>query len=74
MSPMEVNNQLPLLTKSKFLFQSKADELINSNKCKYLVKNRNYAAPMGLSTKNDLKYGAKGIDEWVKIDGVILMS
>ena len=28
---------------------------------------------MGLSAKNDLKYGAKGIDEWVKIDGVILM-
>ena len=24
---------------------------------------------MGFSVKNDLKNGAKGIDEWVKIDG-----
>lgn len=24
---------------------------------------------MGLSTKGDLKYAAKGIDEWVKLDG-----
>lgn len=25
--------------------------------------------PIGLTTKNDLKNAAKGIDEWVKLDG-----
>ncbi|MEO7308324.1 MAG: hypothetical protein ABIR78_03395 [Ferruginibacter sp.] len=69
MSPIEVNNKLPTLTKSKFISQAQAEELIKTNKCKYLVKNRTYVAPMGLSTKDDLKYGAKGIDEWVKLDG-----
>jgi hypothetical protein len=69
MSPVEINNKLPTLTKSKFITQSQAEGLINANKCKYLVKNRTYVAPIGLSTKGDLKYGAKGIDEWVKLDG-----
>ena len=36
---------------------------------KYLVKGRNYVAPIGFSVKDDLKYGAQGIDEWVKLDG-----
>jgi hypothetical protein len=35
-----------------------------------LVRGRNYTVPMGLTVKNDLKNGARGIDEWVKIDGV----
>lgn len=69
MSPMEVNNTLPTLTESKLIFQTQAEEAIKANKCKYLVKGRSYIAPMGLSVKEDLKYGAKGIDEWVKIDG-----
>ncbi len=69
MSPIEVNNTLPTLTESKFISQSLAEESIKSNACKYLIKGRNYVAPMGLSVKDDLKFGAKGIDEWVKIDG-----
>jgi hypothetical protein len=69
MSPIEVNNTLPNLTKSKFISQAQAEEFTKTNKCKYLIKNRSYAAPMGLSTKEDLKNGAKGIDEWVKLDG-----
>ena len=69
MSPIEVNNTLPNLTKSKFISQSQAEEAIKTNRCKYLVKGRNYAAPMGLTVKDDLKYGAKGIDEWVELDG-----
>jgi len=69
MTPIEVNNKLPTLTKSKYLTQLQAEDNVKNNKCKYLVKNRNYVAPMGLSTKDDLKYGAKGIDEWVKLDG-----
>jgi hypothetical protein len=69
MTPMQVSNTLPGLTKSKFNSQSQAEEAIKTNKCKYLVKGRSYVAPVGLTVKNDLKYGAKGIDEWVELDG-----
>jgi len=69
MSPSQVNELLPILTKSRFVSQVQADEDIKNHKCVYLVKGRNYAAPIGLTTKDDLKNGAKGIDEWVKIDG-----
>jgi len=34
-----------------------------------LVQGRNYVAPMGFTPKNDLKNAAKGIDEWVELDG-----
>lgn len=68
MSPTKVNNTLPTLTKSKFISQTQAEEAIKSNRCKYLVKGRNYTAPIGLTVKGDLKYGAKGIDEWVELD------
>jgi hypothetical protein len=66
---MEVNEKLPNLTTSRFISQSEADELIKTNKCKYLIKNRNYVAPIGSSVNGDLKNGAKGIEEWVKLDG-----
>ncbi|WKK59305.1 hypothetical protein [Sphingobacterium sp. BN32] len=69
MTPMQVNNTLPTLTKSKFISQAQAEEAVKSNGCKYLVKGRNYTAPIGLTTKDDLRNGAKGIDEWVKLDG-----
>ena len=69
MTPSQVNNTLPALTKSKFISQAQAEEAVKANKCKYLVKGRNYTAPIGLTVKNDLKNGAKGIDEWVNIDG-----
>lgn len=68
MTPLEVNTNLPSLTKSNFISQSQIDALIESSNCKYLVKGRNYVAPVGLTTKGDLKNGAKGIDEWVEID------
>lgn len=69
MTPSQISDTLPTLTKSKFLSQSQADEAIKSSKCKYMVKGRNYVAPMGLTVNDDLKNGAKGIDEWVKLDG-----
>ncbi len=68
LSPIEVNNTLPTLTKSKFFSQSQAEEVIKTNKCKYLIKGRNYVAPVGSTAKNDLKNGAVGIDEWVIVD------
>lgn len=69
MTPIAVNNTIPTLTKSKFISQAQAEEYIKTNRCKYLVKGRNYTAPMGLTVKDDLKNGAIGIDEWVKLDG-----
>jgi hypothetical protein len=69
MTPIAVNNTLPTLTVSKFMTQAQAEEAIKANRCIYLVKGRNYTAPIGLTAKNDLKNGAKGIDEWVKLDG-----
>ena len=69
MTPIQVNKTLPTFTKSKFITPLEAEEFIKLNKCRCLVKGRNYAAPIGLTVKNDLKNGAKGIDEWVLIDG-----
>ncbi len=69
MTPIEVNNTLPTLTKSKLMSQQQAEAAIKTGNCKYLVKGRSYMAPIGLTTKNDLKNGAKGIDEWLEIDG-----
>ena len=69
MTPSQVNDTLPTLTKSKFISQTQAEEAVKANRCVYLTKGRSYTAPIGLSTKADLKNGAKGIDEWVKIDG-----
>jgi len=65
MSPLQVHNSLPTLTKSKYITQSE----IETSNCKPLTKNRNYIAPIGMTSKNDLTNAAKGIDEWVKIDG-----
>ena len=65
MTPTEVYNTLPTLTKSTFLSATQAE---NSN-CKCLVKNRSYTAPIGMTVKDDLRNGAKGIDEWVTLDG-----
>ncbi len=58
MTPIEVNNTLPTLTKSIFFNQTQATEAIKNNKCKVLVKGRNYVAPMGFTVKEDLKNGA----------------
>lgn len=69
MTPTQVNDTLPTLTKSKFISQSQANEVVENNRCKYLIRSRNYVAPIGLTTKEDLKQAAKGIDEWVKLDG-----
>lgn len=69
MLPTKVNSTLPTLTKSKFFTPSQAEEAIKTNGCRYLMKGRNYTAPMGLTVKGDLKHGANGIDEWVELDG-----
>lgn len=69
MTPVAVSNTLPSLTKSRFITRAQAENDANANICKYLIKGRTYVAPIGLTNKNDLKNAAKGIDEWVKVDG-----
>lgn len=69
MSPLEVNSTLPLMTKAKLISELEAERFVKSGNCKYLVRNRSYVAPIGLTPKQDLKGGAKGIDEWVTLDG-----
>jgi len=68
MSPIKLHNTLPNLTESKFIPQSQLESSIAKG-CKYLVKGRKYTAPIGLTTRGDLKNGARGIDEWVQLDG-----
>ena len=65
MTPMQVNQTLPMLTKSTYL---SVEQTQNPN-CKCLTRGRSYTAPVGLTVKDDLRNGAAGIDEWVSIDG-----
>lgn len=67
-TPKIVNQTLPTLTKSKLITPTDINEYLDSNKCKYITKDRNYVTPAGLTSKSDLKIGAKGIDEWVELD------
>jgi hypothetical protein len=69
MAPIAVYNTLPTLTKSTFVSQAQAEECVNADICKYLVKGRKYTAPIGFTLKGDLNNAAKGIDEWVTLDG-----
>lgn len=65
MSPIQVHNTLPTLTKSKYILSSE----IEKSNCKFLSQNRSYTAPIGMFAKDDLRGAAKGIDEWVTLDG-----
>ncbi len=65
MTPLEVNQTLPMLTKSTYLT---ADQTQNPN-CRCITHGKSYTAPVGLTAKDDLRNAAKGIDEWVTIDG-----
>ena len=69
MTPIQVNNTLPTLTSTSLYNQSQGNEALKNNKCRLLVEERSYVAPIGLTVKDDLKNGAKGIDEWVQMDG-----
>jgi hypothetical protein len=65
MTPIEVNQTLPTLTKSTYL----TGEQTQNPNCKCLTRGKNYAAPMGLSVKDDLRNAAEGIDQWVSVEG-----
>jgi hypothetical protein len=72
-TPTQGNNTLPTLIKSFYYNQSQDIKSQNNNKCWLLVIGRNYVAPIGFTVMEDLKNGAKGIDEWVKMDWEMLL-
>lgn len=69
MSPVAMTNNLKTMTKAKYMTQAEAQVAVSSNECRYLTKGRDYLAPVGFTTKDDLRNGARGIDEWVQLDG-----
>ncbi len=69
MTPSQVNSELPTLTISNFLSPPQADQALAENKCRILVKERIYRATIGFTVKGDLRNAAKGIDEYVVLDG-----
>lgn len=69
MTPVAFNNSLTSSTKSKFYSTMEAQKAVEDGSCKYLVKGRSYMAPIGFTVNDDVRNAAKGIDEWVKIDG-----
>ncbi|RZJ47635.1 MAG: hypothetical protein EOO19_09285 [Chryseobacterium sp.] len=63
-----MHKELSTLTKSNLVSQGDITTLVSTEKCRYLIKGRSYAAPVGLTAKKDVKNAAKGIDEWVELD------
>lgn len=69
MTPSQINGELPKFTKSTLIHNTDGKLAEETGKCKVIVKGRKYTAPIGLTVKGDLKNGARGIDEWVELDG-----
>jgi hypothetical protein len=69
MTPSEFMSKFPGSTESRFYNLTDADDALSSSGCRLLVTGRNYSAPLGLTVDDDLSNAAKGVDEWVQIDG-----
>jgi len=68
MTPSQFLLKLPDSTSSSYYDRQSANTAISSGKCKILVADRKYTAPIGLTVHDDLRNGAKGVDEWVRAD------
>ena len=68
MTPGQFLKEFPNETNSEYYDRTSADEAVSSGKCKLLVAGRKYTSPIGLTVDSDMKYGAEGVDEWVKAD------
>jgi hypothetical protein len=69
MTPREFNSDFPKATSSRFYDRKAAQEAIAEHTCKLLFGGRRYIAPIGLTVQGDVENGARGVDEWVKVDG-----
>lgn len=68
LTPIQFVESFPNSTNSEYYDRTRADEAISNGKCKLLVAGRKYTSPIGLTVNDDVKYGAEGVDEWVKAD------
>ena len=68
MTPSQFSQSFPQATSSRFYEKALSVNAISSDECKLLVENRKYVAPIGLTVSGDVKNGAIGVDEWVKVD------
>ena len=69
MPPRQFMVSFPDKTQSAFFERSYAYEAVASGFCNLLVMDRHYAAPLGFTVEGDVQNGAKGVDEWVRLDG-----
>lgn len=69
MSPRQFMEEFPKATKSRFVEQLAVRNLIESGTCKLRIADRKYSSPIGWTVSDDLRGGAKGVDEWVAADG-----
>jgi hypothetical protein len=68
MSPEQVYKLLPTMTESRFMTVAQADEAVEMGQARYLAR-REYVVPLRMTAREELRKGAKGIDEWVELDG-----
>jgi hypothetical protein len=68
MTPAEVAKALPSLTEARWMSVAQAEQAIETGRARLLAR-RDYVVPVGLTVQNELKRGARGIDEWVAMDG-----
>jgi hypothetical protein len=69
MTPAQFMEKFPNATKSVFYDQASANKALANKTCKLLVTKRSYAAPLGITVSDDIRNAAKGVDEWVRVDG-----
>lgn len=68
MSPAQFGESFPNATTSEYYSKPSAEVAILEGKCRIIVKDRKYVAPIGLTVHGDVKNGAVGVDEWVAAD------
>lgn len=69
MTPTQFMEKFPDSTKSVFYDRASANKALANNTCKLLVTKRSYSAPVGITVNDDIRNAAKGVDEWVRVDG-----
>jgi hypothetical protein len=69
MTPSQFLDRFPKATKARFIDQITAKELVGNGQCRVRIADRRYLSPIGMTVGDDLRGGARGVDEWVVADG-----
>lgn len=67
-SPKVFYEMFAKMTKSKLIMPQELNALVDNKKCA-LISSKSYAGPVALSIKGDMKKAAKGVDEYVELEG-----